>query len=291
MSLLKNAQASPSRVYAIYSLILQMPDKRIEMDLLKRLLAPQAFASKDRNETDFIGATIPEVITLGLIHQESAGILSISDQVPSELLLSDSVDVALPNAIREKIMSQANDENNNNEDLVKVIAWYMSQNPYKAPGNWASVEESLLKQLNTKLDCSSDARYGQFEDWVMYLGFASRIQKYLLPDPSHVIRYYLPTLFRDKRTHNIDTIIKRLAEICPVFERGRYREWLTQQFGVENLREGQLSQVTSFAFMRLHDEKLIRLEKKSDADVYLFTENQETYRYSEITWCAQEANH
>lgn len=287
MSLLKNAQASPSRVYAIYTITLRMPGKRIETELLKRLVAPQAFVSADRNVTDFVGLTIPEVVSLGLIVQDESGVLSISDKVPSQLLERDNVDTALPHVIRESVLS-VSDGNNVNEDLARILAWYMAQNPYKAPGNWGAVEAELLKQLKTKMECSSDARYGQFEDWASYLGFATRLQKQLIPDPTRVIRYYLPQLFFDKRTHNVDTIMKRLADLCPVFERGRYREWMAQQYGAEILQEGHLSQVTSNAFMRLNDEGVIRLEKKSDADVYLFNENQESHRYSEITWYGEE---
>lgn len=139
------------------------------------------------------------------------------------------------------------------------------------------------------MDCSSDVRYGQFEDWVLYFGFASRVPKMLFPDPTRVIRYYLPQLFYDKHTHNVDTIVKRLSKLCPVMEMGQYREWMRLQYGSENLGEGQLSQATSSAWMRLEEEKTVRLDKRSDADVYLFSENQYTHRYSEITWLAEEA--
>ncbi|MFF1538409.1 hypothetical protein, partial [[Kitasatospora] papulosa] len=49
---MKNVQATPSRVSAIYRLTLQMPRKKIEVNKLKQLLMPQALANTDRNETD-----------------------------------------------------------------------------------------------------------------------------------------------------------------------------------------------------------------------------------------------
>ncbi|WP_438447073.1 protein DpdG [Gorillibacterium sp. sgz5001074] len=289
MSLLKNPQASPSRVYAIYRLTLQFPDRRIHPDTLRRLIMPQAFASTDRNETDFVGDSLRELTNLGLLVQDKDGMLSINTALPQEVLQATKVDASLPHLIREWTLT-SDPASNQNEDLAKTIAWYMTQNPYSAPGNWKAVEEALLRQLKTKMDCSSDARYGQFEDWILYFGLAKRILKQLIPDPTQVIRYYLPQLFYDKRTHNVEEIVKRLAKLCPVLEQGRYRDWVNQEFGVESsLPEGHLSQSSSLAWLRLHEEKYVLLDKKSDDDVYIFSEFKNTYRYSEITWQAEEA--
>ncbi|MCW3795386.1 protein DpdG [Paenibacillus sp. LS1] len=287
MSLMKNVQATPSRVSAIYRLTLQMPHKRIETNKLKQLLMPQALANTDRNETDFIGLTIPELIKLNLI-EESDNCLQVPENLPKEILDNKQLERALPHVLREKALTSSNFESNSNADLAKIIAWYLSQNPYNAPGSWEAVENALMIQLKDKMDCTSDPRYGQFEDWALYFGFVSRLPKMLFPDPTRVIRHYLPQLFHDKPTHNIDTIVKRLSKLCPVMEMGHYRESLRLKYGAENLKEGHLSQATSFAWMRLEEENIVRLEKKSDADIYLFSENQYMHRYSEITWLREE---
>ncbi|MFF1538410.1 protein DpdG, partial [[Kitasatospora] papulosa] len=218
-----------------------------------------------------------------------ADFLQVAENLPKEILDNEQLEKALPHVIREKALASSNIDSNSNADLAKMIAWYLSQNPYNAPGNWEAVENALLTQLKDKMDCSSDPRYGQFEDWSLYFGFVSRLPKMLFPDPTRAIRYYLPQLFHDKRTHNVDTIVRRLAKLCPVMEKGHYREWMRIQYGAENLKEGHLSQATSFAWMRLEEESTVKLEKKSDADVYLFSENQHTHRYSEITWLREEA--
>ncbi|MEK3865842.1 protein DpdG [Paenibacillus sp. FSL H7-0716] len=282
MSLIKTPEASPARIYAIYALIAQMHGQRLEIDLLKRMIMPSAFASPnlERNETDFIGKTIPEMISLGLIKHEN-NFLQITDTTIPKGSISSQVAILLPHVIRKRVLFSEEDQN---EDLGRIIAWYLTQNPYRAPGNWKEVEEALLKQLNDKMECSSDARYGQFEDWSLYLGFTTRILKQLMPDPTKVIRYFLPELFHDSRTHFIDTVVHRLAKLCPVFEHGSYREKVKNTYGTEALLQGHLSQTTSYAWLRLQDEGIVDLRMKSDADVYVLTAQEKKHRYSEITW-------
>lgn len=279
MSLMKTVEASPSRVYAIYALLFQLPKQRAEVHELRRMLMPNSFSSKDsdRKETDFVGSTIPEMVSLGLV-QRDQDTLSIPDPPSQTRLKPDEIARLLPHMIRERVVQPSSEAN---EDLAGMIAWYLAQNPYRAPGNSNEVERALHEQLQMKI---TNAPYGQFEDWVMYMGFASRIQKRLLPDPTEAIRFYLPQLFEGSRTQRIDTIVQRLAKLCPVFERGIYRERMLANYKGETLLEGHLSQATSFAWLRLRDEGVVQLEKRSDADVYLFAEQQTVYRFSEMTW-------
>ncbi|MFF2091282.1 protein DpdG [Paenibacillus sp. NPDC058174] len=286
MSLIKTPEASPARIYAIYALMAQMHGQRLEIDSLKKMIMPAAFASpnSERTETDFIGKTIPEMISLGLMKQEN-NFLEITDTSISKGSLSFEVAIQLPHVIRKRALVS---EEGQNEDLGRIIAWYLTQNPYRAPGSWKEVEEALLKQLKDKMECSSDARYGQFEDWSLYLGFTTRIWKQLMPDPTKVIRHLLPELFHDSRTHFIDTIVHRLAKLCPVFEHGSYREKMKNTYGTEALLAGHLSQTTSFAWLRLQDEGVVDLRMRSDADVYILTVQEQKHRYSEITWNGKE---
>ncbi|KWX72151.1 hypothetical protein AMQ84_26065 [Paenibacillus riograndensis] len=282
MSLIKTPEASPARIYAIYALMAQMNGQRLEIDALKKMIMPSVFASQnlERSETDFIGKTIPEMISLGLIQQEN-NFLEITDTTIPKGSISSQIAMLLPHTIRKRALVP---EEGQNDDLGRIIAWYLSQNPYRAPGNWKEVEEALLKQLNDKMECSSDARYGQFEDWSLYLGFTTRILKQLIPDPTKVIRYFLPELFHDSQTHLIDTIVHRLAQLCPVFEHGSYRTKMNDIYGTEELLQNHLSQSTSYAWLRLQDEGIVDLKMRSDADVYVLTAQEKKYRYSEITW-------
>jgi len=280
MSVLKQIYATPSRVRGIYRYMLWREGQSESRDILERIMSPDTL-TKEGKKSDMIHETVGECIKMGLLVEENNTVL-INPNLPEAArnpLIGDSI---LPITLSNLFFSSGNEENH---DLGRAISWYLSQNIYDAPGNWKEVEEAL-QAITDKLGLGNDTRYGQFEDWACYLGFAwchsRKKEKMLVPDPTAYLRCRLAELFRGKKSIVIGEAVRKLADICPVLEGGRLRKEIEKQYAQRD--ENYLSSSTSNAWLRLQDEGYVKLSQESDADTFIFIDGGTKRRYSEITW-------
>jgi hypothetical protein len=133
----------------------------------------------------------------------------------------------------------------------------------------------------------NDARYSQFVDWVCFLGFAWRHnlkeKDLITPDPTAYLRFALSTLIEIRKGEPLPVgdFINKLAAQCPVFETGRFRLDIERNIG-GRATEQHLSSTTALGLLRLQEEKLIELTKRSDAPVYVFPDGDQNQSHTHI---------
>jgi hypothetical protein len=288
----------PSRVLGVYNYLIQARGYQEEREKLYQLLSPVNLSSSRKKKVDsssdvqeiseeeikkdphkMIKTVIRECIKMGLLIENEKNI-KINPEIDHHN--------ELPSIFASLFLSSNNSENHN---FARLIAWYLAQDFYNAPGSFVEIETQLKNQIGGDLFGFNDVQHGQFEDWSCYLGFCWRIRKaVLVPDPTVYIRHNLKNLFQDRINQQIslEEFVKRLGRHCPVFETGRFREEIEQQIG---LREpDHLSTVTSMVLRRLEDEGSLKLERLSDAPVLLLSDDSGDPGISHITWLGSKTN-
>ncbi|PSN16988.1 hypothetical protein C7293_00215 [filamentous cyanobacterium CCT1] len=285
MSILKDPYVVPSRVKGVVRYLLAAKGQREKRETLEALLSPKALVSRgdDRQlSRKMVQATIRECIKMGLVEESEDG---SEVAINPKLNLKENV---LPSALAQLLLNTP--ELTENHDFARVLAWYMAQDFFVAPGNWAEAQKKLRDQVGEELLELNDARFGQFEDWSCYLGFGWRNtlsgNPVLVPDPTAYIRQSLSTLFEGVADKNIPfgEFINRLGKYCPVFETGTFREKIDDQLG--DCESNYLSSVTSVTLRRLEEEGKIKLERLSDITVSVLQDGVDS-RISHITWIDQ----
>ncbi|MEG4228100.1 protein DpdG [Microcoleus sp. N9_B2] len=293
MSVLKTALATPSRMRGIFRYLLQAPKQRENRKKLTRLLSPEKL-SEGRNksaEHPMFDAALRESIKCDLLIEENEEI-AINGHLPEASRHPQTGDKLLPDTLVQLFFASDNEDE---EDLGRLIAWYLAQDIYDAPGTWEEVEQRVAEQRvaeSLDLKISSNSLFGQVADWMCYLGFAWGHalggDKIIVPEPTAYLRRNLKELFQGEvqAKLSIGEFVDRLAKKCPVFESGKFREQVEEKIGFR--LPNHLSTSTAFALFRLQDDGCIQLIKESDADLFILPRVGNAERISHIIWTGVE---
>ena len=294
MSVLKTALATPSRMRGIFRYLLEAPKQRENKEKLTRLLSPDEL-SEGRNksaEHPMFDAALRECIKCRLLIADNDDI-AINFELPEASRHPQMGDKLLPDTLVQLLFASDNEDE---EDLGRLIAWYLAQDIYDAPGTWQEVEQRVAEQgvaESLDLKISSNSLFGQVEDWMCYLGFAwghasDSNKKLVVAEPTAYLRRNLNNLFQGqaKAKLSIRDFIDRLAKKCPLFETGKFREQVEEKIGFR--LPNHLSTSTAFALFRLQDDGCIKLVKESDADLFIFPGVGNEEGFSHIIWTEVE---
>jgi hypothetical protein len=195
----------------------------------------------------------------------------LNPELPHDARASGKADVRLPLTLAELIFSASN---SSNHDLAKLIAWYLTQDPMDPPHNEKSVIAAL--QSHPALDelfGLKNQSYGQFEDWVVYLGFAwahvspsPERKRSITPDPTAYLRRIVDSVFEAADTSTLPAaeFVRRCAAVCPVLEGGRFRAEVETTADIR-VEPDHLSPATSQAWLRLEEDGIVTLVAQSDS--------------------------
>lgn len=292
MSVLTDASqyASSSRVRGVFRYLLPKAGQRESREKLEKFLSPESLlrgGDADMTSRGMIKGTISECLKMRLLIEGSEGddaIVAINPELSSEARSKSKGDGLLAQTLAGLMITTDRDANRN---LATIIAWYLTQDAYAAPGNWPEIQAALLQQVGADLLGMNDARYSQFVDWICFLGFAWRHSlkdKVLLtPDPTSYMRGAITTLIpqRGGQLISLGDFILKLGTHCPVFETGVYRAEVENKVRTRET-EQHLSSTTALALLRLQEEKVIELSKRSDAPVYTFPDGNQSQSFSHI---------
>lgn len=294
MSVLKTALATPSRMRGIFRYLLQAPKQCENREKLTHLLSPDKL-SEGRNKSakhPMFDAALRESIKCGLLVEENEDI-AINFELPEASRHLQTGDKLLPDTLVQLLFAS---DNKDEEDLGRLIAWYLAQDIYDAPRTCKEVEQLVVEQgVDRSLDLktSSNSLLGQAEDWMCYLGFAwghalDSNKKLVVAEPTAYLRRNLKDLFQGeaKAKLSIRDFIDRLAKKCPLFETGKFREQVEEKIG--GRLPNHLSTSTAFALFRLQDDGCIQLVKESDADLFILTSGDKEAGFSHIIWTGIE---
>lgn len=281
MSLITTVEATPGRVLGSFRYLVAYGPLTLEN------LAGQLWPVSTRSErANFDRALRLEMIESGLIEETEEG-LNLSSRLPEIIKKDpDTAEKHLPTVITDLVMSGPE----RNRDLAYALAWYLSLDPRNAPGDdMGALNQAEKDGVKDLINVTSDATYGQFEDWVKYLGFGwllpasvdgSRVQ--LIPDPTQYLRLILTEILPNVgRPMAITDFRRKLAERAPVFEGGYLRDDIDSRTG-RLLNTGEIAPTTALALLRLADEGVIELTTPSDAGVHILPFG-ESSRVSYIT--------
>jgi hypothetical protein len=292
MSVLTDASqyASSSRVRGVFRYLLPKTGQRESRERLEKFLSPESLirgGDADTTSRSMIKGTIGECLKMGLLIEEREGndtIVAIHSELPAEARSKSKGDGLLPQTLAGLMMTVDRDANQN---LATILAWYLTQDAYAAPANWPEIQAALLQQVGADLLGMNDARYSQFVDWTCFLGFAWRHslkdKDLLTPDPTVYLRGAIASLIPQREVQPIPlaNFILKLGTRCPVFETGVYRVNVENRVRTRET-EQHLSSTTALALLRLEDEKVVELSKRSDAPVYTFPDGNQSQSFSHI---------
>jgi hypothetical protein len=292
MSVLKTGRATHSRIRGIFRYLLQAPKQRENRDKLTQLLSPNKLWEDKKEKYPMFNDSLRESIKCGLLIKDNDDI-AINPDLLEEARNPKMGDKLLPDTLVKLFFASDNEDE---EDFGRLIAWYLAQDIYDAPGTWKEVELSVAEQKvaeSLDLRISSGTLFGQVEDWMCYLGFAwghalELNRKIVVAEPTAYLRRNLKDLFQGeaKAKISIGEFIERLAKKCPLFETGKFREQVEEKIGFR--LPNHLSTSTAFALFRLQDDGYIQLIRESDADLFILPSIDKEERISHIIWTGVE---
>jgi hypothetical protein len=300
MSILQIVETSPSRVRGIVRYLSEISTQRERGDTLKSLLSPEPLPlrrnsapspsdeepepSEDRRSgVPMIDKVLTGCEKLGLLVRDGDKV-ALNPELPGEARASGKADARLRRTLADLIFSASN---TSNHDLAKLIAWYLTQDPLNPPYNERTIIAALrLYPALDDLFRLKNQSYGQFEDWVVYLGFAwahvspsPEKKRSITPDPTAYLRLALDNVFEraDTATLAASEFVRHCASICPVLEGGRFRLEV-EALGDIKVEPDYLSPATSQAWLRLEEEGLLSLVAQSDSGGFVVLSDGDSQR-------------
>ncbi len=274
MTVLKTSLTNPSRIQGIYRYLLQVKEQKEKKDILKKLISPDKLVEDKPSERPMFTASLNESIKCGLLKEETINetiYIAINPELPEESRDKEFGIQLLPNTLATLFFASGNQDES---DFGLVCAWYLAQDVYNPPKNWEEIEQAINQKdaLPLGLKLTNNSLYSSMDDWMSYMGliWSHSIDKKraTIPDPTVYIRRNLNSLFNYKNEKiSLQEFIKRLAEKCPLFETGHFRNDIEKY--TKKCPPNTLSTSTSFALFRLQDEGLIKLMRESDADLMI----------------------
>ena len=143
MSVLKTTLAAPSIMRGIFRYLLQAPKQRENREKMTRLLSPDKLSEgKNKSaEHPMFDAALKESIKCGLLIEENEEI-AINGNLPEASRHPQTGDKLLPDTLVQLFFASDKED----EDLGRLIAWYLAQDIYDAPGTWKEVEQRVAEQ-------------------------------------------------------------------------------------------------------------------------------------------------
>jgi hypothetical protein len=314
MSVYEQAYATPSRILGVYRYLLHAKRQRAARSELEALLMPENLPLKDGQtasgstdeepeerkgapKREMVQRTIDEAITMRLAASDGDDVLLHPD-LPAAARSPESGEQVARRTLSSLLLST---ENAANGDLAKVLAWYLGQDVYAAPSNWADVEQQHSEEK--KALEMTNSRFGQLVHWSRFLGFAwahaapekagqraSRLA--LTPDPYWQLRWRLADLFAEQRSAVLPlaAVVGDLAVAVPVLEGGTFRNALEGRL-LPAREPHQLSSSSAHAWLRLHEDGIVRLAYRSDGKAYVFPLGDGEERFTEVTWQGGGSRH
>jgi hypothetical protein len=285
MSILKEVAATPGRVVVVYRYLLHTEGQRETRDRLENVLSPESLYGTKGGKLDTVHKAVNECIKMELVDEQGDEV-RLHPNLPPEARNRRSGDARIAVTLADLLL-RGNDEN---EDFALLLAWYLDQDVRSAPGDWEAFSEAVDRQVGgDRMGLTKNNNpYNQFDDWACFLGFCWR-QAHgrsvrLTPDPTGHLRLRLPEVFGSLGTRLAAApLADRLAQVCPVFEGGRFRREVDGR--TRRHREREVSSVTAHAWLRLAEEQQVKVEQsEGDANVFLFPDGDGSVRCSAVTW-------
>ncbi|MFD9055239.1 protein DpdG [Streptomyces albidoflavus] len=281
MTLLNVDAAIPSQTWAVVRLLTYLGTS-IALDEARALLSPPCLRSEDTSTKPPFDCAINSLQVLELVHVDSEKQeLSLTERGKS-LTNSDDLESytrilrrAVLEADYNKELGGSNDATGP-RDLTRALAWFLMHDPMEQPIDRVAAE-LLLDEKDSKdrkllkpevLPIFANAtRWIRFGYWAPALGlaaaplFRSEGSSPLVPDCTLAVKQTMTELWPTGQRVNAVEALQVLRANVPVLPGGAH----SLAVGIASPGDNVAGAALSFALLRGHDEKWIRLEQDDDA--------------------------
>jgi hypothetical protein len=248
----------------------------IKKTKLLGLCAPISLTDQGKAKT-----TLRRWTQIGLFCEDDEQI-RFADELPTRLS-SNSISLGeLASSIRHLIYAASNNERfwekekNQSADMCRLTAWMLAQDVHRfRPSNFQEADDLYIKQVDmegVERQFTNSTRWGGFTSWGTFLGFGryetGRGTGEFIIDPTIAVRTPVMTLLSTKNELPVRDFLQSLASLVPVIDGGQYRREVEGKLREKEWKSPDTSDVStslSRALLRLRSQRIIRLEKRSDA--------------------------
>lgn len=258
MTVLAVPEALPAALLVTYRLLLtQGPLTRQEAG---ERLAPShqhsAFTDAD-NKT--VRAAFSEGLGMGLFVEEEGRI-----HIAPSLTEASPTVAAFRQIARRLILDPANPRNH---DLNRALSWFLTLSPYQAPAaqSWSDIQ---VQHPQTTDLIGNDIRWGNFQRWAQFLGFAERdivgrdrkLRDVLMPNPTPALLDCWAEVTAGLRpSMPLAELLTAIRRVLPVLDDGQFGQEFTPD-------DHTLSASLSLALLELQGASLLELDARSDTE-------------------------
>lgn len=265
MSFLNNAFVVPGRLRGVYRYLLR-EGRPVERDTLAKMISPDSLLKVDPDREaktrGMVSACIREGVKAGLFLEQD-DMLALAPELPDLARDPKHGDASFYLTIADLIVRQGNQ--GENADLMITAAWLMTLDPRDYAGPWREAERRLQHDGVRQSFGTNDTRWVQFEHWAVAIGLATAYEE-ITADPTPFLRRRLDDIFGDCLSLSMPEALAAVAAVCPAFDTGWASTQVLQLLPEERRpKPNHLLPATSMAWLRLHEERLVRLEREADS--------------------------
>lgn len=242
MALLNPPELRPSVMLPI---VRYLGAQRAQQDMRERLVATLAPVTlKGTGPQRDVRENLSSAIELGFI-VENGEMVSLADGVLLSVREGPDAVVRLlrTRILAEDLNSSAWPSQVGARDLTNALSWFLTYAPSESPTKMVDAPRSAQILQNRDFgprqgeDDSSNwpignaTRWSTFRRWACSLGFAwVSPSGNLIPDPTVAIRDVLPDIFESSVELSANDFVDRVGACLPVLDRGRYRQFIIQNW-------------------------------------------------------------
>ncbi|MFD4755143.1 protein DpdG [Streptomyces sp. NPDC058426] len=281
MTLLNVDAAIPSQTWAVVRLLTYL-GKSIALDEARALVSPPSLRSEDTSTRPPFDCAISSLQVLELARVD-ADQQELSLAGPTkELAISDDLQT-YTRILRRAVLKTdyntdlgANNDPTGPRDLTRALAWFLMHDPMEQPIDWVAAQRlldqkdgkdrRLLKDEVLPL-FANDTRWPRFGYWATALGLAAAPvfrtdgRGPLVPDCTLAVKQTVLEVWQAGQRVNAVEALQVLREHLPVLPGGAH----SLGVGIPSPGGSAAGTALSFALLRGHDEKWLRLEHDDDA--------------------------
>lgn len=281
MALLNPPQILPNVAVVLFRALRSAEAYQTTKEELEKIVAP---ASLPRGEGAALGPgskgfddTLTACVVIGLFERDG-DIVSLHPRLP-EHVRDRRREPDIRRLMRDLLLAEELnfglwDTTEGARDLTRALAWYLAQDPLRAPGGWNEpngvdvVQEAQFAAGERVF--SNDTRWGAFDRWTSFLGFGLRIPRdgksVLVPDPTPVLRDVLGEVLTESRA-DVASFVEEVGRRLPVLDSGIYRREVEARMRPDAVAGSadQVSPSLAHALLRLRDERVVVIEDLADA--------------------------
>ncbi len=184
------------------------------------------------------------------------------------------------------VMQSAHESDGPAQDLLRVLTWWATQDPYGQPFDWTRAEQQMFRQYQDAATrpLTNSNPFASFNRWAVALGFAERSPDGLVPDATRAMRTVV-SLLGHRQIVQLATFLADVRERVPVLDGGRLARQerkLLQEGTSLRVDAAAVDVYLTHALLRCHEDGILTLSAPSDAERVLMSDGAASASWSHI---------